>query len=184
MRLRPTPPEIPSELLTQFGEPEHVFGPNVRFRLLATLCGIILVGMGILFFVMGLGAGGARLPLADWVSARLAVPLVVLGGVVVLFTRLVPLNWVFVCPRGILRTRGDAWSSMEWTDAERFENASLTHRGVTARQCRIVRKDGTEWGFLADYISEYPRLTQVLQQRVGLIGSRGSEQTSRASDSP
>src|SRR5437016_6305015 len=98
MRLQPAPPAIPPELLARFGEPEHVFGPNVRFRILAAVCGIILLVMGVLFFLMGLGAGGARLPLADWVSGRLAIPLVVLGAVVLLGPRLVPLNWVFVCP--------------------------------------------------------------------------------------
>jgi hypothetical protein len=180
MRLQPTPPAIPAELLTRLGEPEHVFGPNVRFRVVATVCGVILLVMGVFFFLLGLGAGGARLPLGDWVSARLAVPLVVLGAVVLIGTRLVPLNWVFVCPRGLVRTRGDAWDGLEWAEAERFEDASLTHRGVTSWQCRILTKDGKEWGFLADYIAGYGRLTEILRQRVGESGGRGSERTARA----
>lgn len=182
MRLRPTPPVIPPELLARFGEPEHVFGPNVRFRILAAVCGTILVGMGILFFLIGVGAGGAKLPLGDWVSGRLAVPLVVLGAVVFLGTRLVPLNWVFVCPQGLVRTRGDAWDGMEWTEMERFENAPLTHKGVTARQCRVVRKDGTEWGFLADYVAGYRRLTEVLRQRADELGDREPQRSARPGD--
>jgi hypothetical protein len=138
--------------------------------------------MGALFFLMGVGVGGARLPLADWVSGRLAVPLVVLGTVVLLGTRLVPLNWVFVCPHGLVRTRGDAWDGMEWAEMERFENAPLTHKGVTARQCRIVRKDGTEWGFLADYVADYRRLTEVLRQRADQLGGREPEPTARPAD--
>jgi hypothetical protein len=135
--------------------------------------------MGVFFFLLGLGAGGARLPLADWVSARLAVPLVVLGVVVLLGTRLVPLKWVFVCPRGLVRTRGDAWDGLEWAEAMRFEDASLTHKGVTTRQCRIITKDGKEWGFLDDYIAGYGRLTEILRQRVGEAGVRESEGTAR-----
>jgi hypothetical protein len=42
----------------------------------------------------------------------------------------------------------------------------LTHKAVAIRQCRIVLKGGTEWGFLADYIAEYGRLTEVLRRKV------------------
>jgi hypothetical protein len=182
MRLRPTPPTIPYEILARFGEPEHVFGPNVQFRIIAAVCGVILLTMGVLFFLMGLPIGGARLPLADGVSSMLTVPLVALGAVVLLGTRLVPLNWVFVCPKGLVRTRGDAWDGLKWIEIERFEKADLAHQGITARQCRIVKKDGTEWGFQADYVAEYRRLTEVLRQKVSALRSHPPEQVPSSGD--
>jgi hypothetical protein len=168
MRLRSTPPAIPSELLDQFGEPEHAFGPNMRLHVVAAICGSVLVVMGVLFLLIGLAAGGAKFPLNDLVSVKIGVALIFLGAVFLVGIRLVPRNWVFVCPRGLIRTRGTAWDGVGWTDVERFEDATLTHKGLTARQCRIVLKGGTEWGFLADYIADYRRLTEVLRQRVAL----------------
>jgi len=170
MRLQPTPPAVPPELLARFGDPEHVFGPNVRFRVVAALCGVVLVVMGVLFFLLGLEVVGAKLPLSDWVSGKLAIPLVAFGAIVLIGTRLVPLNWVFVCPEGLIRTRGAAWDSISWAEVDRFEDTTLTHKhgnvAVTTRQCRIVLKGGAEWGFLADYIAEYGRLPEVLRRKV------------------
>jgi len=166
MRLRPTPPALPPELVARFGPPEDVFGPNLRFRFAAAVCGLVFVLTGAVLFLMGLGAGGARLPLSDWISGKLAVPLVVLGAVVVVGTRLVPMNWVFVCSQGLVRTRGAAWQGIKWAEVDRFEDATLDHKGVTTRQCRLLLKDGTEWGFLADYVAEYRRLSEVLRRKI------------------
>jgi hypothetical protein len=162
MRFRPTPPAIPAELLGRFGDPEHVFGPNLRFRVVAAVCGVILLVMGVTFFLLGL----AGVPLSDWVSGILAVPLVALGAMVLIGTRLVPLHWVFICPRGLLRRRGGTWDSVGWAEVKRFEDATLGHKGVTVRQCRIVTTGGAEWGFLADQTAEYGRLAGVLRRKV------------------
>lgn len=166
MWLRPTAPTVPLELTSRLGEPELVFGPNVRFRVVAAVCGLIFVVMGAVFFLMGLAVGRAQLPLADWVSGKLTIPLMVLGVIILIGTRLVPLNWVFICPGGVIRTRGDAWDGIGWTEIERFEDATLGQKGVTLRQCRLVLADGSEWGFLADYVADYPRLAEVLARKV------------------
>ncbi|MFL5243122.1 MAG: hypothetical protein ACJ8FY_13530 [Gemmataceae bacterium] len=73
-----------------------------------------------------------------------------------------PLDWVFVCPQGLVRSHGDVWDSVHWTDVERFEDATLSHKAVTMRQCRIVLKAGAHWGFLANSIADYGRLTKLL----------------------
>ncbi len=160
-------------MLDQFGEPEHVFGPNLRFRVVAAICAISIVGAGVFFFL--LGAAGNRLLLADWVSGKLAVPMVTVGTVVLIGTRLVPLNWIFVCPKGVIRTRDAAWDGISWTDVDRFEDTTGTYKAVTTRQYRLLLKGGGEWGFLADYISEYDSLIQALQQKVGCAhGARPS----------
>jgi hypothetical protein len=138
----------------------------VRFRVVAAICGIVLVAMGILFLLLRLGSGGAALPLSDGVSGKLAIPLMVVGAVVLIGVRLVPLNWVFVCPHGLIRTQGTAWAGVGWADVARFEDATLSHRAVTMRQCRIVLKDGAEWGFLAEYVAEYGRLTECCGGRL------------------
>jgi hypothetical protein len=153
-------------LTSRFGAPELVFGPNLRFRVVAAVCGLICVVMGAVLFLMGRGAGGARLPLADWVSGKLVIPLVIVGVVVLLGTRLVPLNWVFVCPGGVVRTRGAAWDGIGWDEVERFEDATLGHEGIAIRQCRLVLAGGGEWGFLSDYIADYPRLVEALARKV------------------
>jgi hypothetical protein len=126
-----------------------------------------------MFFLLRQGAGGARLPLGDWVGGLLAIPMLALGFVLLIGTRLMPGNWVFVCPRGVVRTRGDAWDSVGWDEVERFEDATLGHRGVTFRQCRLVLKDGREWGFLADHIAEYRRLSELLRQKLAARGAEG-----------
>ncbi|MBS0203927.1 MAG: hypothetical protein JSS49_13565 [Planctomycetes bacterium] len=166
MWVRPRAPTVPPELTSRFGEPELVFGPNVRFRIGAAACGFIFVVVGAFFYLMGWGAGGAQLPLANWVSGKLAIPLVVLGVVILLGMRLVPLNWVFVCPGGVIRTRGTAWDGIGWTEVERFEDATLVDKSIAIRKCRLVLSNGSEWGFLADYVAEYPQLATTLSRRV------------------
>ena len=80
------------------------------------------------------------------------------------------------------RVCGDAWDGLEWAEMERFEKADFNHKGITARQCRIVKKDGTEWGFQADYVAEYRRLTEVLRQKVTALRDRLSEQIPSTGD--
>src|SRR5262245_34146864 len=62
MRLRPTPPAIPADLLDRFGEPEDVFGPNMRFRVASVLLGALLLLLGLGFFLSGVVARGAQAP--------------------------------------------------------------------------------------------------------------------------
>jgi hypothetical protein len=49
MMLAPKPPAIPVELVQQFGEPEHAFGPNMRFRIVSVICGIVMIAMAVVF---------------------------------------------------------------------------------------------------------------------------------------
>ena len=73
MRLRPTPPAVPPELLARFGDPEHVFGPNVRFRVIAAVCGGVFVVMGVIFLLLAwawLLPGGERRALLATVALR------------------------------------------------------------------------------------------------------------------
>jgi hypothetical protein len=163
MFLRPKPPAVPSELVTRFGEPELVFGPNVRFRVVSVACALVFVVMGVVLFVLGIGPG---LPLAGWAADKLAVPLVVLGAAILVGTRLVPCGWVYICPGGVIRARGAVWDSIGWAEVDRFEDATLSQGRVTFRQCRLVLRGGGEWGFLADHVAEYDRLAEVLRQRV------------------
>ena len=135
-------------------------------------------------FVMGLVAGGAQLPLAGWVSAKLTIPLAALGVVILIATRLVPLNWVFVCPDGVIRTRGEAWDGIRWVEVERFEDATLGQKGVTLRQCRLVLSDGREWGFLADYVADYPRLAEALSRKVSEHVATRPEKTAAERGAP
>jgi hypothetical protein len=149
-------------LRDRFGNPEHVFGPNLRFRIVAGGIGIVLVVLGIIYFLMAM----AGVPLGAWVSAKLTVPMMALGVILLIGTRLVPVHWVFVCPRGLLRRRGDIWDHVGWSEVERFEDATLGQKGVTIRQCRIITTAGAEWGFLADHIADYGRLAELLRHKV------------------
>src|SRR5262249_23128514 len=162
MRFRPNPPAIPAELRDRFGDPERVFGPNLRFRIVAAGVGVVFVVLGVIFFVLGM----ARVPLSEWVSAKLSVPMVAFGLLLLIGSRLVPLHWVFVCPRGLLGRRGDIWDHVAWSEVQRFEDATLGRNGVTIRQCRIVTIAGTEWGFLADQMADYRVLVEVLRRKV------------------
>jgi hypothetical protein len=161
MRFLSTAPSIPEELLDRFGKPEHVFGPNRRFRVSAAACGVVFLVMGVTFFLLG----RSGIPLADGASGLLTVPLLALGGVVLIGTVRGPRNWVFVCPGGLLRTLGSAWHSVGWTEVMRFEDATWTHKMVTTRSCRILLKGGAEWGFMADSFGEYNRLMEVLRRK-------------------
>jgi hypothetical protein len=159
--MRRKPPEIPSELQTQFGEVEYAFGPNVRIRGAATLLGLIFTGIGVLILMLKVAGG---MP-GGWGETKYLVVMLVFGVAIIFGSRTMPMNWVFVCDRGIVRTRGSAWDGVDWGSIERFEDASMTHKGLAIRQCRIVLKDGSEWGFIADNIAEYSRLGAMLKHK-------------------
>jgi hypothetical protein len=164
MPLRFKPPAIPENLRTQFGEPEDVFGPNLRFRVVSVICGIVLIGMAIIYVVMSIGPN--PVPLAGGVSSMLTVGLLVLGAFCIAAPRIVPTSWIFICPRGIIRARGSNWDAIGWDEIARFEDATLKSGITTIRQCRLVLKKGGEWGFLADWIGDYRKLTQVLRTKL------------------
>jgi hypothetical protein len=160
MRLRPTPPDVPQEFIDRFGPPEDSFGPDTRFRVVAGVCGLTVLAVAAAYYVMAL------LPPGDTASAKVAIVLTAIAGFLLAGMWVAPRNWVFVCPGGVVRTRGGAWDGLAWGEVERFEDATLGHKGVTLRQCRLLLKDGTEWGFLADRVADYRRLTKVLARKV------------------
>jgi hypothetical protein len=61
---------------------------------------------------------------------------------------------------------GASWEGIGWAEVARFEDATLDPGLATTRQCRIVTRGGAEWGFLADYVAQYGRLTEVLRRKV------------------
>jgi hypothetical protein len=166
MRLRPTPPAVPQELIDQFGQPEDAFGPNTRFRVVAGVCGLAVLAVAAVFYALALGAGGGGLPRGDSANGLAALGLTAVAGLLLAMMWVAPRNWVFVCPGGVVRTRGATWDGVGWSEVKRFEDATLGHKGVTIRQCRLVLKDGSEWGFLADHVAEYRRLGEVLRRKV------------------
>jgi hypothetical protein len=167
MRLRPTPPAVPQELIDRFGQPEDTFGPNARFRVVAGVCGLAVLAVAVVFYALALGAGGGGLRQGDSANGLAAIGLTAVAGLLLAMMWAAPRNWVFVCPGGVVRTRGATWDGLGWAEVKRFEDATLGHQGVTIRQCRLMRKDGSEWGFLADHLAEYHRLREVLSRKVG-----------------
>jgi hypothetical protein len=161
----PTPPELPPDLLARFGPPDEAFGPNHRFRTASALVGGLLVVLGFTGFVYGLFRARAGAP--DAGVYTLIFGLLMAPGVaaVVLPWRL-PITWVFVCPNGLVRARGDQWQAVAWGRVVRFEDATISSGAVTMRQCRVVLDDGSEWGFLADHVDRYRRLAELLRARV------------------
>jgi hypothetical protein len=158
------PPSIPAELLSQFGEPEDIFGPNFKVPIIAAVCGVILLITSLVFFLLGL-AGVSVVGLARTTMAA-AAPLAASGFFALQGIRHFPLHWLFVCPNGLVRRRENAWDTLSWADVERFEDATVRHKMVTVRQCRIVTTSGAEWGFLAHRWAEYDRLSEVLQRKI------------------
>jgi len=155
------PPTIPTELQAELGEVEYAFGPNVRVRVVAILCGLILAGMGALFVVMSI----AGAPLTGRSETKLMAFFLVAGVAIIVGSRMLPMDWVFVGNRGLVRKRGSAWDGIAWSDVDRFEDASLTHKGIAIRQCRIVLNDGSEWGFISENFAEYGRLKEILKEK-------------------
>ena len=163
---RATPPAVPVDLLEQFGEPEAMFGPNMRFRISSAIIGIFLVILGFAFVVGGPVILQGNVMAGVGVYVLLGCGLMLMGVTAIVVPIRLPLNWVFVCPSGLIRSRGEIWEAVDWADVVRFEDASMSGSAVTIQQCRIVRADGSEWGFLADHIAYYGRLAEVLRQRV------------------
>jgi hypothetical protein len=155
------PPAIPNELQTEFSDVEYAFGPKERIRGVATVCGMVLAGMGALFVFMGI----AGKPLIGRSENFIMVFFLVCGVAIIVGARMLAMNWVFVCSRGLVRTRGSAWDGIAWSDINRFEDASMTHRGIAIRQCRLVLNDGSEWGFISENFAEYGRLTEMLKEK-------------------
>jgi hypothetical protein len=169
MQLRPKPPEIPSELLDKFGEPEHVFGPNMPFRIKSAVVGACVLILGFGFLLYGMMAKLAGVPGAwdySLVYMLLGGGLMTVGAAAIILPWRVPLKWLFSCPQGLVRTSGDNWDAVEWADVARFQELDVSGRAVTIRQCRIITTSGTEWGFLADYVADYDRLKEVLRTKV------------------
>lgn len=156
-------PAIPSDLLAEFGDPEQTFGPNSRTRI-----GFVVIGgLSLLVGVLLVAARFLKLPVNDWFSPWIAVAMAVGGAVVLYGAWKLPANWVVVCPRGLVRKRGSRWEGRGWSEAVRFEDATLGHRGATIRQSRIVWNFGPEWGFLADHVADFDRLCEALRAKVG-----------------
>jgi hypothetical protein len=166
MGLRHTPPAITPELLDRFGEPEHVFGPNRRFRVLSAICGFVLVALGIYFVLLEMKVVGRGVPLSDMVATMIAAPLLALGVAAIVLPRRMPASWVVVCPHGLLCTRFGELEGIPWADVDRFEDATIASHSVTFRQCRINLKGGDTRAFLETQIADYPRLAELLQQRL------------------
>lgn len=163
------PPAIPAELLNLYGQPEEVFRPNMQFRRLSALLGLILIGMGVAFFVWSYF--DARDPNApqngsNGIRQLLGGGLIVVGGAAFFLPFAVPRNWVIVCPNGLIRNRGEVWESVTWADIVRFDDATLSARAVTIRQCRIVTRSGPEWGIEANWTADFDRLCSVIRHKL------------------
>lgn len=165
--MRRAPPTPPAHLLAIAGQPEEVFGPNMRFRRASILlgAGLLLLGVGFLawFLFPGIGpaVGGFR-DILRWLAAGL----VALGGAAIFYPLSLRYDWVYVCPGGLIRTRGVHWDAVAWGDIRRFDDCTLNAKGVTARQCRVVTATGEEWGFLADWVADYDRLMVTLREKL------------------
>ena len=163
------PPAIPPDLVERFGEPEHAFGPNMRFRTQAFILGSMLLLLGVTFLIFGFldkdvqkfGRGGGA------VMVLLASGLLLMGSVSVYYPLRMPRDWLFVCPRGLVRYLNRDWVTLDWSDALRFEDVSLPQ----VRQCQIVTADGSKWGFIADLIADYRRLSEVLGEKMKAKGA-------------
>ncbi|HEX3150957.1 MAG TPA: hypothetical protein VHR66_22955 [Gemmataceae bacterium] len=160
------PPDLPADLLDRFGPPEEAFGPNLRFRTLSTLLGGFLIVLGFAGFVNGAALAAARDKSAT-IYMFLGGCLMAVGSAAVILPRRAPRTWIFVCARGLVRARGEDWESVEWDQVVRFDDVSMSSGVVAIRQCRVLLTDGTEWGFLADYVADFRRLMEMLRAKVG-----------------
>ena len=160
-------PSLPSEFVDRFGAPEVVFGPNIRFRRQSTIVGAFLVLLGVISILCGLAALQVQWPPGGGLYLLLGGGLLAVGVVALVLPRQVPLSWVYVCPRGLVRIRGGVWEALGWADVLRFEEGSPANgRMVAIQQCRIITAEGAEWGFIADLIADYPRLVTALRRKI------------------
>jgi hypothetical protein len=167
MRIRPRTPALPMELFNQFGVPDRVWGPNLRFRIATVLLGSLLVLLGLLFVVGGLASKLANPQTrgSEGIMFLLGAGLLAVGIAAINFHFSTPLNWVFVFPGGIVRKLGHDWESLVWGEVLRFEDVSFAGT-ATVRQCRIIAIDGTEWGFLANLYEDYGSLKSILREKM------------------
>ena len=163
------PPVVPTELIEEYGPARFVFGPNLRFPRKSFWVGLCLISLGVGFFGLAiylreagnvLGAGGTVIYLA------LSAGLLAIGCLAASLPTLMPTNWLFVCPRGLIRKLGGQWQGLFWDEIARFQDMSTTQRAITINQCRILTTDGREWGWIAEYVSDYPKLVEVLRASV------------------
>ncbi|MEO2089822.1 MAG: hypothetical protein ABGY75_10045, partial [Gemmataceae bacterium] len=146
-------PTIPADLLAEYGDPEQAFGPNNRTR-----TGFVVIGGASLIFGGLLYAAWiCKVPVGQWFSTWVATAMMVGGAVVLYGAWKIPMSWVFVCPRGLVRKRGSRWEGRDWSEAVRFEDATIGYRGSSIRQSRLVWNFGPEWGFIADTVADYDR---------------------------
>jgi hypothetical protein len=162
-------PALPTDLLDRFGEPEVVFGPNRRFQARSTVMGGVLVLLGLGFCLVWGASVLARWPPGGQLYLLLGALLMTIGAVAMTLPRQFPLIWVFVCPRGLVRARGEDWEAVEWAEVVRVEDATIPSRMVTIRQCRLVLAGGGEWGFLGTYVTDCRLLTEVLQRKLAKL---------------
>lgn len=168
MRLRTTPPAIPKEFLDRYGEPEDAFGPNRRFRIASILLGSLLCLLGLAFLTFGvLGkVAPAQRGGSEGILMLLGGGLLTIGAASVLFPMSVPLNWVFVCPGGLIRARGEEWDAVGWSDVAGFQVANVSSGSASIRQCSILTVDGAEWGFQANWLANYGMLVALLRRKL------------------
>ena len=166
---RPRPPAIPDELLQRSGPPEDVFGPNMRFRRKSVLMGCLLVLLGVGFFAysVAMRQGMAANNGFEGLTLFMASSLFAVGGVAVFYPLSMRYDWVYVCPGGLIRTRGVYWDAVAWGDVTRVEVADISGRAVTIRQFRVTTRTGEEWGFIADSVADYKRLCTLLVEKAG-----------------
>lgn len=151
-------PTIPPDLLAEFGNPEQAFGPNNRTRFgFVVIGGASLIFGGLLYV-----AWICKVPVGQWFSTWVATAMMVGGAVVLYGAWRWPTSWVFVCPRGLVRKRGSRWEGRDWSEAVRFEDATLG----AIRQSRLVWNFGPEWGFISDTVADYDRLVEVVRAKV------------------
>lgn len=166
---RPRPPALPVELLDRSGPPEAVFGPNMRFRRKSIGMGIVLVLLGVGFFgwSLALRLGPAPRDPSEVIFSCLAAGLFAVGGAAVYYPLSMRYDWVYVCPGGLIRTRGVHWDAVAWGDILRFDDCTMAGNVVTIRQCRIITVAGEEWGFLADSVADFDQLSARLRAKMG-----------------
>jgi len=159
------PPDLPPDLLNRLGPPEDVFGPNTRFLAQSTALGVLLVLMGFAGFVGGAAQYAERQTGAP-IYMYLGGALMAVGSAAVILPRKGPRTWVYVCPRGLARARGENWEAVGWDQVARFQDATIEGQTSGIRQCRVILTDGTEWGFIENHLADYRRLKGLLRAKV------------------
>jgi hypothetical protein len=165
------PPPLPPDLVARLGPSEELFGPNLRFRTQSTLLGGFLVVLGLVGFVFG-GLRAAAHIRDGQIYLFFGMVLMAVGSAAVILPRRAPLRWTFICARGLAQSERDGWRTVEWTEVRRATGVSMTSGVATIRQFRLDLTDGTEMGFLGDYVADYRRLSDVLRAKVAAAGGR------------